>query len=139
MRTIRSDLDRVQRIVVELWTRSRTEASLTSLQGGASVGISWLLEEDMGRRSPLSEYMSLHPPLTHHRSINPIENKLWEIYFYKEVCAFIHWSRKSSLIMFPLVFVLRLNNTICYQLFQSENFQTDLFHPYMRLVLVLSG
>ena len=38
MRTTRADLERVQRITVERGTRSRAEASLTSLQGGASVG-----------------------------------------------------------------------------------------------------
>ena len=54
--TTRSDLDWVQGIGVEQGTRSRSEASLTSLQGGASVGTPWLPEEDMGR-SPLSEYM----------------------------------------------------------------------------------
>ena len=77
---------------VECGTRSQTEVSLTSLQGGTSIGTPWLLKEDMGRRSPLSEYMSLHPSLTHHRNINPFENKVWEIYFYKEVCWFVHWS-----------------------------------------------
>ena len=65
-----------QRIAVERGTRSRSEASLTSLQRGARVGIPWLLEEHMGRKSPLSEYMSLHPSLTHHRNINPFENKV---------------------------------------------------------------
>ena len=39
MRTTRSDLDRVQRIAVGRWTRSRSEASPTSLQGGASVEV----------------------------------------------------------------------------------------------------
>ena len=34
----------------------------------------------------------LHPSLRHHRNINPFENKVWEIYFYKEVCSFVHWS-----------------------------------------------
>ena len=43
-------------------------------------GTSWLLGEDMGRRSPLYEYMSLHPSLTHHWNINPFENKVWKIY-----------------------------------------------------------
>ena len=76
---------------------------------GASVGTPWLLVEDM-RRSPLSEYMSLHPSLTHHRNISPFENKVWEIHFYKEVCSFVHRCRKLSLIMFPLVFVLRLHS-----------------------------
>ena len=30
------------------------------------------------------------PSLTHHRNINPFENKVWEIYFYKEVCSYVH-------------------------------------------------
>ena len=32
----------------------RVRSSLTSLQGGASVGTPWLPEEDIGRRNPLS-------------------------------------------------------------------------------------
>ena len=86
-------------------------SSLTSFQGGASVGIPWLREEDMGRRSPLSEYMSLHPSLRHHRNINPFENNVWEIYFFKECVRSLIEVRKLCLIMFPLVFVLRLYNT----------------------------
>ena len=34
----------------------------------------------------------LHPSLTHHRNINPFENKVWVIYFYKEVCSSVHGS-----------------------------------------------
>ena len=112
MRTTRSDLERVQRIAVEWGTRSRSEASLMSLQGGASVGTQWLLEEDLGRRSPLSEYLSLHSSLTHHRNINPFENKVWEIHIFIKKCvsSFIE-VHKLFLIMFPLIFVLRLYNT----------------------------
>ena len=65
---------------VERRTGSRSEASLTSLQWGASVGTHWLPGEDMGRRSPLSEYMSLHPSITHHLNINSFANKVWDIY-----------------------------------------------------------
>ena len=110
MRTTRSDLDWVLRITVGPGTRCRSEVSLTSLQGSASVGTHWLPEEDMGR-SPLSEYVSLHPSLIHNRNINPCENKEWEMYFYKEVCSFVHWSSPLSLIMFPLIFVFQLCNT----------------------------
>ena len=60
----------------------------------------WLLEEDMERRSPLSEYMPLHPSLTHNRNINPFENKVWEIYFYKEGYSFVNY-----VWLFPLIFV----------------------------------
>ena len=66
--TIRADLVRVQRITVKQGTHSRSEVSLTSLQGGASVGTPRLLEEDKERRSPLSEYMSpliSHTPQKH--------------------------------------------------------------------------
>ena len=31
----------------------------------------------------------LHSSLTHNRTI---KNKVWDIYFYKEVCSFVHWS-----------------------------------------------
>ena len=49
--------------------------------------------------------LCLHPSLTHHRSINPFENKVWEIYFIKKcVGSFIEF-RKLCLIMFPLIFV----------------------------------
>ena len=38
----------------------------------------------------------LHLSLTHHRNI---ENKVWEIYFCKELCSFVHWSSSLSLFM----------------------------------------
>ena len=34
-------------------------------------------------------------PLTHNQHQpfrNPFENKVWEVYFSKEVCSFVHWS-----------------------------------------------
>ena len=44
-----------------------------------------------------------------HQKHNPFENKVWEIYFYKEVYSFVHW---SSYIIFDYVSVLRLYNSI---------------------------
>ena len=117
MRTTRSNLDRVQIIAVERWTCCRLEASLTSLQGGASVGTLWLLEEDMGRRTPLSEYMSLHLSLYKQQTVSPLENKMSDIFIKKWVRSFIE-VRKLCLIIFPLVFVLRLYNK--RYLFKSE-------------------
>ena len=87
----------------------------------ASVGTPWFLEEDIGR-SPLSDYMSLHPSLTHHRNINPFENKVWEIYFlwrsvfvhslkfinYIWICMWVY-NRKSE-----WRFYFRLNNYPIY-------------------------
>ena len=51
---------------------------------------------------------SLYPSpthLSHATNINPFENKVWEIYFYKDVCSFVHWSSSLLLTMFPLIFV----------------------------------
>ena len=76
-----------------------------------SIGTPWLLEEDMERRSPLSEYMSPYPSLTHQRNINPFENEVSEIYFYKKCVHLFIEVRKLCLIMFPLIFVLQLYNT----------------------------
>ena len=85
-------------------THSRSEASLTSL-------IIWLTRRCKhwhplapGRRygtkrSPLSEYMSLHLSLTYNKQCVPFENKMREIYFYKEVCfiSFIEVCSLSSI------------------------------------------
>ena len=43
--------------------------------------------------------------LSHTTNINPFKNKVWEIYFYKEVCSFVHWSSSLLLTMFPYIFV----------------------------------
>ena len=40
--------------------------------------------------------------LSHTTNINPFENKVWEIYLYKEVCSFVHWSLSLCLIMFRI-------------------------------------
>ena len=45
--------------------------------------------------------------LSHTININPCENKVWEIYFYKEVCSFVHWSSSLCLIMFCLYLYTR--------------------------------
>ena len=40
--------------------------------------------------------------LSHTTNIIPFENIVWEIYFYKEVCSFVHWSSSLCLIMFRI-------------------------------------
>ena len=48
---------------------------------------------------------SLSPSPTHlsHTSIiNPVENEVWELYFYKEVYSFVHWSRHYCWLCFPI-------------------------------------
>ena len=41
--------------------------------------------------------------LSHTTNINPVENKLWKVYFfYKEECSFVHWSSPLCLMMFRI-------------------------------------
>ena len=40
--------------------------------------------------------------LSHITNINPFENKVWEVYFYKEVYLFVHWSRHYCWLCFHL-------------------------------------
>ena len=85
-------------------------SSLTSLQGGESVGTPWLLEEDMGR-SPLSLSICLSTHLSHTTEASTLFRIKCERYIFIKKCirSFIE-VRKLCLIMFPLVFVLRLYN-----------------------------
>ena len=106
----RGQIWRVQRIAVERGTHSRSEES--QLERGCKRWHPKLPEENMGRKSPLSEYMSLHPSLTHHRNINSFENKVWEIYFYKEVCSFVHWSLSIMFDYVSAYIVFRLYNNM---------------------------
>ena len=73
MRTTRADLDRGRESESSQGHAAdqRVRSSLTSLQGVSSVGTSWLPEEDMGRRSPLSEYMSLQLSLNYQQTVGP--------------------------------------------------------------------
>ena len=85
--TRRRDLDRVQRIAVERGICSRSEASLTSLQEGASVGTPRLLEEDIGR-SPLS--LSLSICLSHIPETSTLLRIKCERYIFIKKCSFVH-------------------------------------------------
>ena len=55
----------------------------------------WGRSAAMVRRT-LGQSVAVFPPspsyLLHTTNIKPFENKVWEIYFYKEVCSFVHWS-----------------------------------------------
>ena len=51
-----------------------------------------LWSEELGS---ISSSLSPSPThLSHTTNIHPFENKVWEIYFYEEVCSFVHWSRR---------------------------------------------
>ena len=99
MRTTRSDLDRVQRISDERATRSRSEASLTILQGGGSVGNPRFLEEVLCLSVCLSSHLS-HTMLP--STLSRI--KCVRYIFIKKCVSSVYWS-KLCLIMFPLVYI----------------------------------
>ena len=109
MRTTWSDLDSVQRIGVEQGTRSQSGCLCWACKGVQA------LAPPGSQKKIWEEVLSLSICLSIYLTTNncgPCSRIKWEIYFYKEVFhSFVHWSRKSSLITFPLVFVLQLYNT----------------------------
>ena len=106
----------------QLETRWRSESQRQTEGFGHSVTHGWATAAKMGKtcfygqKNLGSICSSLSPSPTHFShttSINPFENKVWGIHFYKEVCSFVHWSSSLLLIMFPLIFVL----CICMSLY----------------------
>ena len=61
-----------------------------------------------GQRNFGSICSSLSPSstlLSHTRNINFFENKVWEVYFSKEECSFVHWRSSLCLIMFRMYYI----------------------------------
>ena len=59
-------------------------------------------------RKTLGQYVAVCPCLqltSHTQPTSTLSNKVWEVYFYKEVCPFVHWSSSLLLTMFPRIFV----------------------------------
>ena len=83
-------------------------SSLTSLQGGAIIGTSWPLEDDIGRISPLSE-ICLFIYLSQLTSCGPFRD------FYKELfCSFIE-VRQFFKIIFPPLYVYGCTALVSFQ------------------------
>ena len=83
-------------------TQRQTEGFRPSMTHGWATQPRWERIAAMVRRT-WGQYSNLSPSpthLSHTTSINPFENKVWEIYFYKDVYSFVHW---SSYIMFDYV------------------------------------
>ena len=99
----------------QLGIRCRSESQRQTEGFGLSVTHGWATPAKMKKKccygqKNLSQYCSLSPSpthLSHTRNINPFENKVWEIYFYKEVYSFVHWSSSLLLTMFLHIFVLQ--------------------------------
>ena len=51
--------------------------------------------------------------LSHITNINTFQNKVWEVYFYKEVCSFVHWNSSLLLTMFPHIFMYMYCVVVC--------------------------
>ena len=89
--TMRSDLDRVQRIE----NRARDTQPIRGIRLPLTIRLArrckrWHplapgIRYGTRRRSPLSEYMSLHLSLELTTNCGPLSRIKWEIYFYKEV------------------------------------------------------
>ena len=94
IRTTQSDLDR-GRGSVERGTRSRPEASLTSLHGGVSVGTPWHPEEDMEEEVLSLRYVS--PSISQTTTEGFLKNKMKDkiirkcfvVIFFDYVSAYI--------------------------------------------------
>ena len=107
MRTTWSDLDTVKlESRVEQEIHSLSEASLTSLTIRLARGYKcWHSLTPEGRygarRSPLSQYMSLHLSLKLTTNCVPLSRIKWERYIFIKKCVFfVHW---SSFIIFDYI------------------------------------
>ena len=87
----------------------------------------WL--EELGVNMLQSVPVSISP-LTHKKH-HPFENKVGHVYFYKEVCTFVHWSSSLLLTMFCLWLYTRNIRHIDIFLFISSVF----FLPVVNLFL----
>ena len=78
---------------------------------GPSATQGWAAQPRWGRsaamvtRRTLGQYVAicLCLQLTSYTQLtSTLSNKVWEVYFYKEVCLFVHWSLSLCLIMFRM-------------------------------------
>ena len=86
----------------QLGSRCRIESQRQMEGFGHSVTHSWAAQLECERsaarfRRTLGHYVAVCPRLqltSHTQPTSTLLNKAWELYFYKEVCPFIHWSRQ---------------------------------------------
>ena len=72
----------------------QTEGLRSSVTHGWATPAKMRKKCSYGQKNFGSICSSLSPPPTHlsaTTNINPFENKVWGIYFYKEVCSFVHY------------------------------------------------
>ena len=99
-------LGSVKSVQLQLETRCLRENQLAALSDPRLSSLARLRKKCCyGQKNFGSICSSLSPSpthLSHINNINPFENKVWEVYFYKEVCSFIHWSRHYCWLCFCL-------------------------------------
>ena len=124
-----NDVGRCRRQLSQSYRKARVRTSLQTEKASLSAdeqpqprwrkSAKWVLEDNIACYDQESSWVNIavcpypHPSLTHHRNINPFENKVWKIYIFIKKCvrSFIE-VRKLSSIMIPLVFVLQLCNMV---------------------------
>ena len=87
----------------QLGTRCRRESQWQTEGFGPSVTHGWAAKPECERsaamvRRTLGQYVAVCPRLqltSHTQPTSTLSNKVWGVYFYKEVCSFVHW--RSSL------------------------------------------
>ena len=115
----------------QLETRCQHESQRQTEGFGPSVTHGWATKPRWERstamvRRNLGQYVAVCPRLqltshTPQTNINPFKNEVWEIYFYKEVCSFVHWSSSLLLTMFPRIFVYVCGYTTLLVFSASKN------------------
>ena len=123
---------------VEPGIHSRSEAIgrlwRYGLQGGASVGTPWFQEEDMEQEEVPSQSMSLRIALkTYNKLCAPFENKMREIYFYKEVCfvrslKFVHYLWSCSLLGLWEVNNILIKSSTYFSRFRSPSYHFTMLY-----------
>ena len=124
-----SDLDRGRESRVKPKICSRSEVSWTSLTTRLAQGCKrwhplapW--RRYGTRRSPLSEYMSLHLFLKLTTNCGPLSRIKWEIYFYKEVFrSFIDWVYNNQMLQEILLELQEFQRSGKIMLTQNCEFQ----------------
>ena len=113
----------------QLGTRCWIENQRQTEGFGPSVTHGWatkpvlLWSEELG---PICSSLSPSPThLSHTNKINTFENKVWEIYFYKEICSFVHWSSSLCLIIFRIYMYMYMYSAIQHMV--------DVFTGYLAL------
>ena len=93
-----------------------------------------------GQKNLVSICSSLSPSpthLSHTTSINPLDNKEWEVSFYEEVCSFVLWSSSLLLTMFPHIFIYMYMYTYsCIVAIQQPVYYYFYYH-YCSLVMIM--